>query len=135
MARTLTTLLAVAALAGFAGCGDDDKSSDSGSTDATPAATATAQTGTAAAPETAAGEVAMKGIRFQPAEITVKVGDTVTWKNEDPVDHNAVATSGADFKSELFGEGETFEYTTEAAGTIEYECTIHPGMTGKITVE
>lgn len=135
MARTFTMLLAVAALTGFAGCGgDDNKSSDSGSS-ATPAATATAQTGTAAPPKTAAGEVVMKGIRFQPGEITVKVGDTVTWKNEDPVDHNVVADKGADFKSDTFGEGGTFEYKTEKAGTIEYECTIHPGMTGKLIVE
>ncbi len=133
--RILTSLLAVAALAGFAGCGGDDSSNDAGSTAAAPAETSTAQTGAVPAPETAPGEVLMKGIRFQPRSITVKVGDTVTWKNEDPVDHNAVANSGADFKSELFGEGGTFEYKTEKAGTIEYECTIHPGMTGTIIVE
>ncbi|WP_372791103.1 plastocyanin/azurin family copper-binding protein [Paraconexibacter sp.] len=134
--RLLTALFAVAALAGFAaGCGDDDDNGDNGSSAATPAQTTTApQTGTVAAPDTAPGEVLMKGIRFQPRDITVKVGDTVTWKNVDPVDHNAVATSGADFKSELFGEGGTYEYTAEKVGKIEYECTIHPGMTGTIDV-
>lgn len=130
MPRTLTLLLSAFALTAIAGCGDDEKKSDSAAT-STPAA----QTGTAPAPETAPGEVVMKGIMFEPKDITVKVGDKITWKNEDPVEHNAVATSGADFKSDLFGEGGTFDYTTTKAGTIEYECTVHPGMTGTITVE
>ena len=135
MPRKFALALSLVALAGFSGCGDDD--SDSGSSAATPAAdaTATPQTGAAAAPEAAAGEVIMKGIRFQPADITVKVGDTVTWKNEDPVEHNAVDEKGGQFKSELFGEGGTYEFTAEKAGKIDYVCTVHPGMTGTITVE
>ena len=135
MPRKFALALSLVALAGFSGCGDDD--SDSGSSAATPAAdaTATPQTGAAAAPEAAAGEVIMKGIRFQPADITVKVGDTVTWKNEDPVEHNAVDEAGGKFKSELFGEGGTYEYKAEEAGKIDYVCTVHPGMGGTITVE
>jgi plastocyanin len=131
MPRILTLLLAVFALAAFGGCGDDDNgdSSSSGS------AGTTAQTGAAPEPETAPGEVVMKGIMFKPKDITVKVGDTVTWKNEDPVEHNVVAKKGEDFKSDLFGEGGTYEYKVEEAGKIEYECTVHPGMTGTITVE
>ncbi len=136
MPRIFVLVLSLFAIAAFAGCGDDE---DSGSTSAAPAETtaetATPQTGAAAAPEAAAGEVIMKGIRFQPADITVKVGDTVTWKNADPVDHNAVDEAGGKFKSELFGEGGTYEYTAEEAGKIEYVCTVHPGMGGTITVE
>lgn len=132
MPRILTLLLAVLALVAFAGCGDDD---DSTSGSAAPAETTTAQTGAAPEPETAAGEVLMKGIMFKPKNITVKVGDTVTWKNEDPVDHNAVDTATGKFESKTFGEGGTFEYTAQEAGKIEYVCTIHPGMTGTITVE
>lgn len=134
MPRILTLLLAVVALAVFAGCGDDDEST-SGSSGSAPAETSTTQTGAVAEPETAAGEVLMKGIMFKPKDITVKVGDTVTWKNEDPVDHNAVDTATGAFESKTFGEGGTFEYKAEKAGKIEYVCTIHPGMTGTITVE
>lgn len=132
MTRKLTALLAVGALAGFAGCGDDD----SDDTSAAPATNTPAETAPAegAPAESAPGAVAMKGIRFQPADITVKVGDTITWTNEDAVDHDAVDEEGGKFKSELFSKGETFEYTAEEPGTINYVCTVHPGMDGTITV-
>jgi len=133
MPRILILLFAVFALAAFAGCGDDDNGDSASPGNGTP--TETAQTGAAPEPQTAAGEVVMKGITFKPKDITVKVGDTVTWKNEDPVDHNVVANKGEDFTSDTFGEGGTYEYKFEKAGKVEYECTIHPGMTGTVTAE
>ena len=78
--------------------------------------------------------IAMKDIQFDPKDATANVGQRVCWRNEDGVDHDAVAQSGASFKSELFGHGETFTTTAEKPGRIEYECTIHPGMTGTIEV-
>lgn len=134
MFRKLPVVLAVGALAAFAGCGDDDSDTSS----AAPATGGTAETtpdAAAPAAEAAPGAVVMKGIRFMPGDITVSVGDTVTWTNEDPVDHDVVDEAGGKFKSELFSEGETFEYTAEEAGAIEYVCTVHPGMGGTITVE
>jgi len=77
----------------------------------------------------------MKNIAFDPKEITVKVGEEITWVNDEPIDHNVVATSGAEFTSEIFGEGGEFKFTPKEAGTIEYECTLHPGMVGTVTVE
>lgn len=135
MPRIFVLVLSLFAIAAFAGCGDDEDTASTSSTPAPAETAAPAETGAAAAPEAAPGEVIMKGIRFQPADITVKVGDTVTWKNEDPVDHNAVDEATGKFKSELFGEGGTYEYTAEEAGKIEYVCTVHPGMGGTITVE
>lgn len=135
MRRPLALALAIPALAlaGLAaGCGDDD---DMGM-DA-PAQTTTQPAPAESAPaESAGGDVtiAMRGIRFMPEDVTISVGDTVTWVNEDPVEHDADARSG-EFESELFGEGESFSYTAEAAGAIEYFCSVHPGMDGTITVE
>jgi plastocyanin len=86
----------------------------------------------------AAGEevvtIEMRDNRFHPESVAVQVGQTVRWINEDSVPHDAAAVSGADFESELFGEGETFEWTPEQPGTVEYVCTVHPGMEGAITV-
>ncbi len=48
--------------------------------------------------------------------------------------HDVTAREGADFKSKVFGQDETFEYTTEKAGEIAYTCTLHPGMDGAVTV-
>ncbi len=76
----------------------------------------------------------MKNISFSPKNATVKVGQKVTWSNLDSVDHNVVADKGADFKSGDFGKGKSFSFAPAKAGTIEYECTLHPGMTAKLTV-
>jgi plastocyanin len=80
-------------------------------------------------------EIKMIDIKFDPQDATAGVGQEVCWINEDTVDHNAVAESGADFKSELYGKGETFTTSVDTPGTVEYVCTIHPGMTGTLTIE
>jgi plastocyanin len=88
----------------------------------------------AAAPPPAPGAVAMNDIQFIPARSRVKVGEKVTWRNEDPLDHNVVARSGARFKSRAFGQGGTYNFTPKEAGTIRYVCTLHPGMDGVLEV-
>ena len=77
----------------------------------------------------------MVDIKFDPKDATAGVGDQVCWVNEDTIEHNAVAEEGAEFESELFGKGQTFTTTVDAPGTIPYVCTVHPGMTGTLTVE
>jgi plastocyanin len=79
--------------------------------------------------------IKMANIKFDPEKATAGVGETVCWENDDTVDHDAVANSGADFKSPLFGKGKTFSTKIDSPGTVQYECTVHPGMTGEITVE
>lgn len=120
--RRLVLLLALLAI-GAAACGEDDGGDGSG--------TAGASSG-----ECPSGAVVIKmvDIKFDPEDATAAAGDEVCWTNEDAIDHNAVAESGADFESELFGKGETFTATVDAPGTVQYVCTIHPGMTGTIEV-
>lgn len=77
----------------------------------------------------------MEDIEFKPKSLSVKVGQKVTWTNDESVQHNVVATKGASFKSELFGKGGTYSYTPKKAGSIAYVCTVHPGMEGKLTVK
>jgi len=76
----------------------------------------------------------MKNIQFAPKSVTAKVGQTVKWTNDDSVDHNVTATSGATFKSSTFGQGASYSQKLTKAGTIKYVCTIHPGMEGTIIV-
>ena len=80
-------------------------------------------------------QIAMKDIKFDPEDSTATVGQDVCWINEDTIDHNAVDEEGGAFESELFGKGQTFTTTVDEAGKIDYVCTIHPGMTGTLTVE
>ena len=79
--------------------------------------------------------VSMKSLHFHPDHVQVKVGQPVTWRNDEGVPHNVVAKSGADFESKTFGKDSTFSYTPGQAGTIKYECTLHPGMEGTLTVQ
>jgi len=82
-------------------------------------------------------EVAMQGNTFQPAEITVAVGGTVTWTNEDSVSHTVTAgTRGNPTGAfdESVGAGDSFSYTFEEPGVVEYYCSIHPGMDGTVIV-
>jgi plastocyanin len=78
--------------------------------------------------------VTMKNIQFAPKAVTAKVGQTIRWTNADAVDHNVTATKGEEFKSKAFGKGGTFSYKLDKAGKVTYVCTLHPGMTGTITV-
>jgi plastocyanin len=131
MRRSLLLLTATLALGvTVAGCGSD--SSGSSSTSAAPAAS----TSTPAAANAGTGTVAveMKNIQFVPKNLSVTVGQTVRWIDLDSVQHNVVADSGADFKSDVFGRDGTFEWTATKPGKVEYECTLHPGMVGTITV-
>jgi plastocyanin len=124
MRRILVALGAVLALAlGLAACGG---SSGGGSTSASSPASSGASGGGVT--------IKMQNIQFSPKDTTVKVGQKVTWTNDDNTDHNVTAESGADFKSKDFGNGATFSFTADKAGTIKYVCTIHPGMTGTLTV-
>jgi plastocyanin len=127
MKRLPLLLLAVLALAA-AGCGGG--SDDNSNSASTPAPAATSDTGTSA---TSGGAVTidMKNIAFDPTSVTVKVGQTVKWVNEDDAPHNVV---GGPLKSKTFGKGGSFEFTPKKAETISYVCTIHPGMDGKLTV-
>ena len=125
MKRILLALCAVVAL-GAAGCGGSDDNSSSSST-STPAASSSSSGGGVA--------IKMANIAFDPKDVTVKVGQKITWTNDDSTDHNVTADSGADFKSKDFGNGATFEFTPDKAGTIKYECTIHPGMVATLTVQ
>ena len=79
--------------------------------------------------------VAMKDFEFVPENVEVERGQTITWVNEDTVQHDAVAAEGDGPESELFNQGETYSWTAEKAGKIPYVCTVHPGMEGTITVK
>jgi plastocyanin len=129
MRRTLLLLFAALALGLFAaGCGSDDESSSE------PAASQPAETQSSGSGGGDVVTVAMKNIQFDPKTVTVDPGQTIRWENLDTVDHDVVATEGDGPKSDTFGKGGTYEFTPKTAGTIQYECTLHPGMVGTIEV-
>jgi plastocyanin len=82
---------------------------------------------------TMSSEVAISNFSYMPNELQVKVGTTVMWTNNDSVNHTVTADNGA-FDSGPFDKGATYSFTFNEAGTFSYHCTIHPKMTGVITV-
>jgi plastocyanin len=140
-------LLAVAAIA--AGCGSDSSSSSAGYGEPTAAATGTAAPAKTAAPaatEQAAQAPAdnaasadpitvdIANFAFAPKDIQAKVGQKITFTNQDSTPHTATATAGAKFDSGQLDQGKSFTYTAKKAGTIQFVCSFHPNMTGTITV-
>jgi plastocyanin len=82
-------------------------------------------------------EVAIEGFAFNPAVQNIPVGTTVVWYNNASVTHTVTARNNLFDSGNLSPgtPGDTFRYTFEHAGTIEYYCKIHPSMVGKITIE
>jgi plastocyanin len=143
MTRWLALVLACMALALVAaGCGDDDDDDGGGGGAATteePAGGGGDDGGgggdDGGGGGGGGGEVSEEGIAFNPAEVTVGVGDTVTWTNNDSVGHDVTADSFSSGDPGGMAPGDTFEHTFEEAGTFDYVCTVHPGMEGSVVVE
>jgi plastocyanin len=71
---------------------------------------------------------------YMPDSVTVSVGTTVKWTNNDNVAHNVTSQNNL-FFSPTMDPGATYTYTFQSAGSFPYYCTIHPLMTGTITVQ
>lgn len=78
--------------------------------------------------------VSIEGFQFVPAEISVSVGDTVTWINRDVAPHTATAGDGS-FDSGSLGQDDEWSVVIETAGEFDYICLFHPQMQGVITAE
>ena len=77
-------------------------------------------------------EVKIENFAFTPAEITIKAGTIVTWKNRDPTPH---AIAGSDFSSDMIDADESFSHAFPEPGSYDYICALHPAhMTGKVIV-
>ena len=70
---------------------------------------------------------------FEPAQLTVKVGQTVTWTNRDDIPHTVVCAGK--FRSKTMDTDGTFSFTFTAPGDYKYFCSLHPHMTGAVKVE
>ncbi|KAF9163490.1 hypothetical protein DFQ26_002477 [Actinomortierella ambigua] len=65
--------------------------------------------------------------QFHPPDITIKIGDTVTWTNDETL-FGIPHTTTAD-------NGEKYSHTFKTAGTYHYRCLPNPFMTGNVIVE
>jgi plastocyanin len=124
----LTAIVIVAGGIAIAKSGDDSDMAMSGMTHNT------AMTGTKQ--PVAKNMVIIDNLAFGPESLSVKVGTTVTWRNDDTASHTITFedSSLADQSSDLTAPGKTFKHTFDSAGTFSYHCTPHPFMKAKIIV-
>jgi plastocyanin len=108
----------------------------------------TAPSSTTSAP--AGPVINLSSLMFSPSMTTVNVGETVTWRNDEPITHTVTSgrSMGIDkttglrssqqpdglFNTKLGGKGKTFSFTFTKPGTYTYYCDIHQGMNATITV-
>ena len=83
----------------------------------------------------ARNKIEIKDFMFNPATITVKSGETITWINRDEEPHTIVSVGKKFEKSSALDTDQQFTITASAPGTYEYFCSVHPKMTGTIVVE
>jgi len=88
--------------------------------------------GEAVASKPATVRIAIEGMKFSPADVTVKPGDTVIWTNKDIVAHTVTSKSGA-FDSKVMAPGATFKFVARQKGAFAYICSLHP-MTAELKV-
>lgn len=129
MSRTISALLVAGWLAlAIAGCSSGATASPSSSMNAPSAAPSGAS----------ANGIAIKDFEFQPPRVSVQVGTTVTWTNEEDSLHTVTAGTPDDrldlFDSGEFDTGETFEFTFSEAGTYPFFCDRHEFMKGEVVV-
>jgi plastocyanin len=70
---------------------------------------------------------------FSPNPVEVKVGETVTWINDDSGRHTVTLKDGV-FDSGMMGKGQSSSFTFDTAGEYPYFCEPHPNMVGTVVV-
>lgn len=82
------------------------------------------------------GEVTIKGFKYDPEPASAKVGDTLTFKNDDGSVHTATSEDDAPAKFDTgdIPKGDSADITLEKEGTYKYKCTIHSSMHGTLEV-
>src|SRR5215467_9442032 len=98
-----------------------------GSSYSTPTPTPTpTPTGNGTPVSIVSGASVMTTTAYSPSPVTVAVGGSVTWKNNDNTAHTS---TGGSWNSGTIAPGGSYTATFSSAGTFTYHCTIHPGMT------
>jgi plastocyanin len=80
-----------------------------------------------------AGAQSLGNRAFQPDDLNIAAGTTVTWTNTDSTSHTSTSDA-AGWNSGTLPPGGRFSLVFQTAGTFSYHCAIHPGMVGTVVV-
>ena len=105
-----------------------------GSTSSSPSTPPPSSGGTGTPVSIVSGSSVLTTTAYAPNPLSVAVGGSVTWTNNDNVTHTSTANNGA-WNSGSIAPGAQFTTTFASAGSFTYHCAIHPGMVGTITVQ
>lgn len=79
--------------------------------------------------------VRIRDFKFVPETLSIRVGDTITWANEDSAKHTVTSENGDEIDSEELGKGGSFTHTFNEPGEYTYYCSLHPSMKARIIVK
>lgn len=122
MSRPLATALVLAGLAtALVGCGGP-------TTGVRPPSV-----GPSSTPPPTRQTVEIRNYAYSPQNVTVPLGTTVVWVQEDSTLHTV--TDAGVFDSGQLSRGQRYSHTFRAPGTYDYRDTVHPGLTGSVIVQ
>lgn len=128
MHRSLPALALLLAIA----CSGSSGSGSAGATPTPPTAPSTPTTPTGPVATTA---VTLQGNAFNPPAIVVSPGATVTFTNQDNINHNVTFDGSSVSSVGNFQSGSRAVVMPATAGSYGYRCTLHPGMSGSVQVK
>jgi plastocyanin len=111
---------------------NDNQSTNSGNTSTKPSTNSSSNT-PPTQPSTT-NKVTIANLAFSPSDITVKKGATVTWTNNDSTAHTVTSSAEHGPNSQNINPGNSYTFTFADEGTFNYHCSLHPQMTGTVTV-
>jgi amicyanin len=79
--------------------------------------------------------ILIQNFQYTPQDLTIKVGETVTWTNKDSMKHTVTSDDGSELNSTYIDTDTSYAHTFNQIGEYPYHCIPHPFMTGKIIVE
>ncbi|MEK7085473.1 MAG: cupredoxin domain-containing protein [Patescibacteria group bacterium] len=79
--------------------------------------------------------ISIKDFAFSPASKTVSKGTKITWTNKDNAPHTVMSDDKNGPKSQLLNQNSKYSFIFDKTGTFKYYCSVHPTMTGTITVK
>jgi Icc protein len=137
-AETLRSMLGVSSVThrpNLAGLSIAEQTLSAGPATAAMAAAAVAPAAASRSTTNAARAVTISNFTFAPAALTVRAGEEVTWLNEDDAPHTVVGSDpGSPLKSPALDTGDKYAAKLTQPGTYKYFCSLHPHMTGAVTV-
>jgi plastocyanin len=77
----------------------------------------------------------IEGFNFYAPIVTINVGDTIVWRNNDNTPHSIVSDVGTELDSDYLSRRDTYSHTFLVPGEYGYHCKEHPSMKGKVIVQ